>query len=180
MEWTWHQSRWMPEGDCDPMETPCCSRLLAGPVDPWGERSPHWSRFAGRTYEPTLQHSVSEGLHPVGRTHAGAVREELQPVGRTHIGEVCGGLFPVGGTPCWSRGREWGVLLLRRKELQRQCDELTATLIPRPRVLLWEEEVENLWVKLNPGRRERWREGVIRFSFYFSLSYSDWIGNKLN
>jgi len=35
-----------------------------------------------------LEQPVPEGLHPKGRTHAGAVHEELQPVGRTHIGEV--------------------------------------------------------------------------------------------
>jgi len=54
---------------------------------------------------PRLEQAVPEGLHPVGRTHAGAVREELHPVGRTHIGEVCGELFPVRGTSHWSRGR---------------------------------------------------------------------------
>ena len=47
-----HQSRWMPKGGCDPMESPCWSRLLAGPVDPWREGSPCWSRFAGRTCDP--------------------------------------------------------------------------------------------------------------------------------
>ena len=31
------------------MGSPHWSRLLAGPVDPWRERSPRWSRFAGRT-----------------------------------------------------------------------------------------------------------------------------------
>ena len=30
-------SRWMPEGGCDPVESPCWSRLLAEPVDPWRE-----------------------------------------------------------------------------------------------------------------------------------------------
>jgi len=64
--------------------------LLAGLVTPWG---------------PTLEQSASEGLHPVGRTHAGAVRGELHPMGRTHAGEVCGELPPVRGTSRWSRGR---------------------------------------------------------------------------
>jgi len=51
-----------------------------------------------------LEQSVPEGLHPMGRTHAGAVHEELHPIGITHVGEVCGELCPVGGTSCWSRG----------------------------------------------------------------------------
>jgi len=54
-------------------------------------------------------------------THTGAVRGEWQPTERTHIGEICGGLSPFEGTPRWSRGRESGVLPLRRKEEQRQC-----------------------------------------------------------
>ena len=34
-------------------------------------------------------------------------------------------------------------------------------------------------MKLSPGRREGWGEGVLRFGFV-SLSCSDLIGNKLN
>ena len=41
------------------------------------------------------------------------------------------------------------------------CDELTATPVPRPPAPLGEgEEVENSGVKLSPGRREGWGEGV--------------------
>lgn len=35
-------------------------------------------------------------------------------------------------------------------------------------------------VKLSLGRQEKGGERVLRFSFYFSLPYSDLIGNKLN
>jgi len=40
-----------PGGGCDPVESPCWSRLLQ---DLWtrGERSPRWSRFAGRACDP--------------------------------------------------------------------------------------------------------------------------------
>jgi len=66
--------------------------LLAGIVTLWGL---------------TLEQSVSEGLHPLQRTHAGAVHEELQPVGgRTHTGEDHGGLSPMGGTSHWGRGKD--------------------------------------------------------------------------
>jgi len=51
MEGTPRQSRWMPEGSCDPAVSPRWSRLLPGPADR-GERSPHWSRFAGRACDP--------------------------------------------------------------------------------------------------------------------------------
>ena len=33
---------------------------------------------------------------------------------------------------------------------------------------------------MSPGRTEGWGEGVFKIWFYFSLSYSDLIGNKLN
>ena len=43
----------VPKGRCDPMGSLRCSRLLAGLVDPWRERSPRQSRFAGRACDPT-------------------------------------------------------------------------------------------------------------------------------
>ena len=117
MEGTPHWSRWMPEGSCDPVRSPRWSRLLSGPVKR-EEPNPEqvcWQGL-GLAGGPRLEQAVPEGLHPVGRTHTGAVREKLHPVGRIHIGEVCGELFPVRGTSHWSRGRVWGVLPLRDKD----------------------------------------------------------------
>jgi len=37
VEGTPRQSRWTPEGGCDPVGSPRWSRLLPGPVDPWRE-----------------------------------------------------------------------------------------------------------------------------------------------
>jgi len=39
----------MPEGGCEPPESPCWSRLLAGPVDPWRE-------------DPMLEQTCWQGL----------------------------------------------------------------------------------------------------------------------
>jgi len=77
---------------CGPIERGAHTRavLLVGLATLWGHM---------------LEQPVPEGLHPVARTHNGAVCEELQPVGRTQFGEVCGELSPVRGTSCWSRGR---------------------------------------------------------------------------
>jgi len=41
-----------PEEGCDPVGSPRWSRLLAGPMAPWRERSPRWSRFSGRAGGP--------------------------------------------------------------------------------------------------------------------------------
>jgi len=83
-----------------------------------------------------LEQPVPEGLHPVGRTHTGAVCEELQPVGRTHIGEVL-----------WRTvSHERNLMLEQGKSVrsppfeeegtaETMCDELTVTPIPHPPAL---------------------------------------------
>jgi len=59
-----------------------------GPVDPWRERIPCWSRFAGRTADPMGDpHWMSFFLKDY-----------------THVG-VHEGQSPVGGTPNWSRAK---------------------------------------------------------------------------
>jgi len=47
------RGRWMPEGGCDPMGSPCWSRLLPGSVAAWRE-------------EPTPEHVCWQGLRPHG------------------------------------------------------------------------------------------------------------------
>ena len=47
-----YRSRQIPKGSCDPVESPRWSRLLAGHVAQWRERSPCWSRFALRACDP--------------------------------------------------------------------------------------------------------------------------------
>ncbi|GAB0180460.1 EH domain-containing protein 4 [Grus japonensis] len=49
-----------PEGGCDPVGSPRCSRLLAGPVDPWRE-------------EPTLEQVCWQDLGP----HGGPMLEQF-------------------------------------------------------------------------------------------------------
>jgi len=95
-----------------------------------------------------------------------AVREELQPVGRTHAGEVCGELSPVRGTFTLEQGKS--VRSTPPEEegaAETTCDELTSTPIPRPPGCLGGGGRET-GVKLSPGRRERWEEGVLRSSFH--------------
>jgi len=87
---------------------PCWIRLLPGHADPWREApTPKQVCWQGLRPHggPTLEQPIPEGLHPVGRTHAGAVHEELQLVGRTHFGEVCGELSPVRGTFTLEQGK---------------------------------------------------------------------------
>ncbi|GAB0181374.1 AN1-type zinc finger protein 5-like [Grus japonensis] len=100
----------VPEGGCDFMGN------LRSWQDLWphGERSPRWSRFAGRTVTPW-------------GTHAGAVREELQPVGRTHVGE---GPHAGAGEECEEPYPD------EQGAAETPCDELTTTPIPQTTVLL--------------------------------------------
>jgi len=183
MEGTPRRSRWMPEGGCDPVGSLHCSRLLPGPADLWREE-PCWSRFAGRTCDLyggcMLEQPVPEGLHPVGRTHAGAVCEELQPVGRTHIGEICGELSTVRGTFTLEQGKS-----VRSPSPEEEgaaettCDELTITPIPRPPALLGGRRERNR-SEVEPGKKRGVGERCFKIWFYFSLCYSDLIGHNLN
>ena len=59
------------------------------------------------------------------------------------------------------------------------CDELTPTPIPRPSVPLG-DKVEKMGSGLEPGRREEWGEGVLRFGFTSHYPSFDLIGSKLN
>jgi len=67
------------------MESPCWSRLLAGPVDPWREDPTLEQICCQELYlceGPTLEQPVPEGLQPMGRTQAGA-RAECEEEGVT-------------------------------------------------------------------------------------------------
>jgi len=114
----------------------------------------------------------------VGRTHAGAVCGELQPVGKTHVGEVCGERSPVRGTFTLEQGQSVRSPPPEEKgAAETTCDELTVTPISCPPALLRGGERE-MGVKLSPGRR-RGGGRCLKIWFYFSLSYSDLIGDKL-
>jgi len=78
-----------------------------------------------------LEQSVPEGLHPIKRTHAGAVREEQQPVGRIHIGEVHGRLSER--DPTLQQGQNVKSSPPEEEgETETTCDALTTTPLPRP------------------------------------------------
>jgi len=143
-----------PARTCGPVERAAHAGavLLAGLVTLWG---------------PMLDDPVPEGPHPMGRTHTRAVCEELQPVGRTHVGEVCGELSSVRGTFMMEQGKS--VRSPPPEEegaAETMCDELTVTPIPRPPLpLRVGGGGREMGVKLTPGRREGWGEGVLRSGF---------------
>lgn len=99
-----------------------------------------------------LHQSVPEGLHPMGRTHAGGVCGELQPGGKTHTRVVYEGLYPVGDHV---GAREE---LEEERTAEKICDKVDTSPFPISLCYLWEEE-EEPGVKFNLGRRdvgERW------------------------
>jgi len=98
------------------------------------------------------------------------VPEGLQPVRRTHVGEVCGELCPMGGTPLESK--EVGVA-------ETTWDGLTATPVACSPVLLREGGGE-IGSEVEPGKKGGVGGKCLEIWFYFLLSYSSLIGNKLN
>jgi len=71
---------------------------------------------------------------------------------------------------------------LEEKGTAETCDELTPTPIPHLPVLLRDRKGRKLGVKFKPGKNGRRWGGRVSFKiwFYFSLCYSDLIGDKLN
>ena len=91
------------------MGSPRWSRLLAGPADPWpcGERSPRWSRFAGRACDPMGDPRWSSLFLKDCTPWMGPMLEQFVKncsPWEGLVGEVCEGLSPVGWTPRWTRG----------------------------------------------------------------------------
>ena len=144
-----------------PVESPHWSRPLAGAVacgeEPTLEQLfqqdswPHWG--------PTLEKSVSEGLCPIGRTPCWSCSWKTAAHGKG---------------PRWRRRRVWGGRSGKGKVSWTDRSPHS----PSP-CTAWEEEVEELGVKLSP-RRGEWEEGV--FIFVFTSHYPSLllIGNKLN
>ena len=60
------------------------------------------------------------------------------------------------------------------------CDELTLTPIPHHPVVLRGKEVEKIRSKAKPGEEGGVGGRCFEIWVYFSLPYSDLIGNKLN
>jgi len=106
--------------------------------------------------------------------HTGAVREEMQPVGRTHVGEVCGELSPIRGTFTLEQGKS-----MRSLPPEGQSDELTATPIPCPLAPLGGRRERNR-SEVKPGKKGGMGVRCMKIWIYFSLSYSDLIGDEFN
>lgn len=110
----------MPGGGSDP-GNPTFEHLLAAPAD-YGERSPHKSRFAGRSCDPgqaMLEQPVPKDHTPWRSLFLRTTL--LQPSGRPHSGGVRGALSAAGA------GKD---LLSMRKKEQQRWDELTTVPIP--------------------------------------------------
>ncbi|KAK4806186.1 hypothetical protein QYF61_001109 [Mycteria americana] len=109
------------EGGWDPVGSLRWSKLLAGPVDLWRERSPCWSRFSGRTCDPmgdpcwsglfrkdcspwkgpTLEQFVKNCSPWKGPTLEWFVKN-CSPWEGTTLEKFVEDLSPVGWTPRWS------------------------------------------------------------------------------
>ena len=161
------RSRWMPKGSCEPGGSKHWSRLLLGPVDLWRE-------------DPTLEQVCWQGLWPHGGTISGAACSwRTAPHGK----EPCwGSLWRAaahGKDLCW---RSLSRTVSSERNLHAgagaECKESWGTRSGRDNVWWTDhnphslspcaargEEVGEIGVKLSPGRREGWGEGVLRSGF---------------
>ena len=127
---------------------------------------------------PTLEQPVPEGLHPMESTHTGAVHKELQPKGRTDVEKDHGGLsHERHPTLEQEKSTRWNV---RWKEWQRQR-VMNWVQLPSPSPCTTRgAEAEEIGSKVEPGKKGGGGGRCFKIWFYFSLPYSDLIGNKLN
>jgi len=100
----------------------------------------------------SLSWAVRGGPHPVEGTQAGAVHGGLSPMERTHGWSSLWRMLEQGRRVRSPPPEEEGAA-------ETTCDELTTAPVPRPPAPLGGRG-ENLGVKLSPGRREGWGEGV--------------------
>ena len=115
------QRKWMcPEGGCGPMESPCWSKLLLGPVALWRERSPCWNRSSGRTCGPVGHPGWSSPFLKDCNPWEGLTLEKFM--------EDCL-LWEWPHTGAGEEREEEGAA-------ERMCDEPTTTPIPHPPVPL--------------------------------------------
>ena len=128
--------------------------------------------------EHTLEQSVPEGLHPVERTHAGAVLEELQPLEGPKLELLMKDCLP------WERPHVWvGEKCEEEGESERNCYGLTATPIPHPACTTPGKEVEQLGMKeWSWAWEEEWGQGRKCFEFCLCFYHPTLflIGNKVN
>jgi len=105
--------------------------------------------------------------------------KELPPMGRTHIVEVCGELSPMRGTFTLEQGQSVRSPPPEEGAAETMCDELTTTPIPHPSVLLGGRRERNR-SEAEPGKKGGVGGRSFKIWIYFSLSYSDLIGDELN
>lgn len=87
---------------------------------------------------------------------------------QTHFGAICGGLSPLEGTPHWSSREEEGGVAETRSDHRLHS--------PSPG-LLDERKAEKNRSEVMPGKEGEIGEDVSKIWIYFSVSYSDLIGN---
>jgi len=145
-----------------------------------GEWSPRWSRFAGSTCDPVGDPVCSWRTAPRGKDPRWSSSWRTAPSGKDSRWSSLSITVSCKRDPTLEQGKS--VRSLPPEEAgaaETTFDELTVTPNPHPPVLLGGEEVEKQeW----SWAREEGRGGrkVFKIWVYFSLSYSDLIGDKLN
>lgn len=130
-----------------------------------GEKTPHGSRFPDRTYDPM------RNLSSLWKT-AACGNESHWTIGGGLISLVSSIKDPM---LAWEKHVRSPPT---EEEIEPEtADKLTATPILIPQHDWWGGGIASA-VRLSWNRRKRWRQGVSLFSFYFSFSYSGFIGNK--
>lgn len=153
------------------------SRLLAEPVALW--KGPCWSRFSDRPWGPGVESRLELFWRtaPHGRNlHWSSSWSPEEELTLEKFLEDC---LPWDG-PHAGAGKMWGVLPWEGRSSRDNMwwNWLQPLHFPSPCTTGWRRE-RKLWGKLSSRRRESSEKVFLRFSFYFSLSYSNMDGSSL-
>jgi len=148
-----------------------------------GQRSPHWSRFAGRACDPVGDPRWSSLFLKDCTSWEGPTLWQF--VKNCSLWE--GPMLEKFVENCllWERPHTGAGKSVRSPPPERQgvaetsCHEQTTIPFPRTPALLGGRRERN-GSEVEPRTREGWGEAVLRVSFIFSLSYSDLIDDELN
>ncbi|GAB0186393.1 EH domain-containing protein 4 [Grus japonensis] len=141
-----------------------------------GEKSPCWSRFAGRTCDPMGDRSWRNLVLKDCTPWKGPMLEQFaKNCGKDSGWRSLWRTVSCERDPMLEQGKSVMSPPPEEEGAAETTDHNPHSLSP---CATGGEEVEKLGVKLSPGRREGWGEGVLRF--YFISHYRDLIDNILN
>jgi len=142
-----------PKGGCEPVGSPCWSRVLAVPVAPWRQK-PMLEQVSRQDLWLCGEHMLKQSVLKDCTSWKGPILKQF-----VMAGSLWEGLHSAAGAECDESSLWWG-----RSSRDNVWWTGLSPHSPLPCTASG-EETENLGVKLGPGRWKRWGKNVLRLGF---------------